>query len=106
MNKRLKDSSDAYKEQSKLRLTKIAQSKIKTTMIGSLQSIEDHFGFLWAHGETECSEEEQKTRLLYDNLRQEILDKGNQQLRNIAAEVSEYEVEWKRHTLTLKPVGV
>ena len=76
---------------SAMRLSRNMKKKIQTTMIGALSSVEKHFGFLW---EQEGVSEEQKESLkkVYDDLRSEILDKGNHQLRNVDAELSDYEI--------------
>ena len=94
---------DRYKEVSKDRLFQIAKKKIQTTMIGALSSIENHFGFLWNHddGDENLSSESQHMKQLYEDVRSEILDKGNNQIRNLEAELSQYDVEWLRYQMTL-----
>ena len=97
---------DRFKELSKDRLVKIAAKKIQTTMIGALSSIEKTFGFLWEHnGDTELSEEQQHMKDLYENMRSEILDRGNSQIRNLEAELSHYDITWNRYQVTL-PIKV
>ena len=92
-----------YKEDSRNRLLKIPAKKIQTTMIGALSSIENHFGFLWNHddGDENLSSESQHMKQLYEDVRSEILDKGNNQIRNLEAELSQYDVEWLRYQMTL-----
>ena len=92
-----------YKEDSRNRLLKISAKKIQTTMIGALSSIENHFGFLWNHddGDESLSSESQHMKQLYEDVRSEILDKGNNQIRNLEAELSQYDVEWLRYQMTL-----
>jgi hypothetical protein len=82
-----------YKKSSKERLKKIAEKKIKTTMIGALDSIEKHLGFLW--------ENDEKLRGEYEIVRQEILDRGHNQIRNLVTELEQYDIEWLRFHLTL-----
>ena len=90
-----------YKEDSKERLSKILKKKIQTTMIGALSSIEEHLGFLWdANGEA-LTEDQKKMKEIYGQIRSEILDKGNNQARNIDAELSQYEVEWTRYQMQI-----
>lgn len=75
-------------------------------MIGALSSIEDHLGFLWGHKSDEAlSEEQEKMRQLYEELRSEILDKGNTQMRNIDAELTQYDINWNRYQyqIPIKP---
>lgn len=82
-----------YKKDSKERLKKIARKKIQTTMIGALDSIEKNLGFLW--------ENDSKMRTVYECIRQEILDRGNDQIRNLDNEFEQYDVEWLRYNLVL-----
>ena len=75
-------------------------------MIGALSSIEDHLGFLWGHKSDEAlSEEQEKMRQLYEELRSEILDKGNTQMRNIDTELTQYDVTWNRYQYQI-PVNI
>lgn len=91
------DRDVKYSQDSKDRLSKIVKKKIQTTMIGSLSTIEEHLGFLWS-GDDEKSLE---MRNIYENIRSEILDKGNNQSRNIDSELSQYEIKWLKYQLTL-----
>ena len=103
----MNSKDDLYKEKSKDRLTKNCKKKIQTTMIGALSSIEDHLEFLWGHKSDEAlSEEQEKMRQLYEELRSEILDKGNTQMRNIDAELTQYDINWNRYQyqIPIKPL--
>jgi hypothetical protein len=42
---------------------------------------------------------------LYNKVRSEILDKGNNQARNIDAELSQYEVEWLRYSMKIPVIS-
>ena len=98
---------DKYKETSKDRLYKISKKKVETTMIGALSSIEKHFGFLWGHeSQEDLSPEEQHIKYIYDEVRSEILDKGNNQIRNLESEISQYEVKWLRYHMSLPIMSV
>jgi hypothetical protein len=90
-----------YQIESKNRLSSIIRKKIQTTMIGSLSSVEEHFGFLWA--EDAPYDEDQKSAMLdlFNKVRSEILDKGNGQSRNVDAELSQYDVKWLRYSMTM-----
>lgn len=95
------------KERSKERLSKNCKKKIQTTMIGALSSIEECFGHLWSHGqEDQLTEEQEELRDAYEELRSEILRKGNTQIRNIDAEMSEYDIQWNRYQyqIPVKPL--
>ena len=91
-----------YKVDSKERLKKIAHKKIQTTMIGALDTVEKHLGFLWTD-ERGGADDRQSAQLreIYNVVRQEILDRGNDQIRNLDNELSQYDVEWLRYNLTL-----
>ena len=103
MNKK----DDLYKEKSKDRLGNNCKKKIQTTMIGALSSIEDHFGFLWGHtSDGVLTPDKEKMRQLYEDLRSDILDKGNTQIRNVDAEIVQYDVKWNRYQyhIPMKPI--
>ena len=103
MNKK----EDLYKEKSKDRLSKNCKKKVQTTMIGALSSIEDYFGFLWGHkSDDPLTPDQEKMRQLYEELRSEILDKGNTQIRNIDAELVQYDIKWNRYqyNIPVKPL--
>tara|TARA_R110002020_G_scaffold390567_6_gene601033 strand:- start:1584 stop:1997 length:414 start_codon:yes stop_codon:yes gene_type:complete len=98
---------EKYKEVSKDRLLKISQKKIQTTMIGALSTIEKYFGFLWGHESTgELTPEQTHMKEQFDEVRAEILDRGNNQIRNLEAEFTNYDISWLRYRMTLpvKPV--
>ena len=96
------DKEERYKEVSKQRLLKIGQKKIQTTMIGALSSVEKHFGFLWGHEqEDELTAEQQHVKSLFEEVRAEILDRGNNQIRNLEAELAHYDVSWLRYHISI-----
>lgn len=88
-----------YKEDSKDRLSKILKKKIQTTMIGALSSLEENLSFLWEQDNPKFSKSDMKN--LYNKIRSEILDKGNNQARNIDAELAQYEIEWLRYSIKM-----
>jgi len=87
-----------YKAESRERLKKIAAKKIQTTMIGALDSIEKHFETFW--------NDDELLKEKYEIIRQEILDRGNDQIRKLNTEIDQYEVEWLRYNLKLNVRGV
>lgn len=94
-------------EYSKKRLIDNLKKKFNTTMIGSINYVENHFGDLWGHGkrEEELTNEEKWWRTKWHILRTEILNNGNNQLRAAMNEVSEYSMTWEKYTLTFLPVS-
>jgi len=88
-----------YKDSSKERFKKIATTKIRTAMIGSLDAIEKRLKKYW---ETDKPTNEGLfLKQIYEEIRNEILDKGNQQIRNLEIELEQYDIEWKRYTIQL-----
>ena len=97
-----KHKADKFKEVSKERLLKISKKKVQTTMIGALSTLEEKFGFLWGKDQQEPLTPEQKhMKELYEEARSEILDRGNNQTRNLEAEFANYEINWNRYHMTL-----
>ena len=93
---------DRYLDSSKERLLKIGKKKIQTTMIGALSTLEKQFGFLWWQDEEgDLTPEQNHMKDLYEEVRAEILDRGNNQMRNLEAEFAQYEIKWLRYSLTL-----
>ena len=74
-------------------------------MIGALSTVEASFGFLWGHESGEpLSPEQEHMKALYEEVRSEILDRGNNQARNLEAELNQYEVKWLRYHLNLPAI--
>jgi hypothetical protein len=90
-----------YKADSKERLSKILKKKIQTTMIGALSTIEENFGFLWNSPDGKLTKEQEAMKNLYNKIRSDILDKGNNQARNIDAELAQYDIEWLRYSIKM-----
>lgn len=99
MSEYKKVRENKYKADSKDRLSKILKKKIQTTMIGALSAMEENFGFLW--DSPNPTPEQQRMKDLYNKMRSEILDKGNNQARNVDAELAQYEVEWLRYSIKM-----
>jgi len=97
---------EKYKFQSRDRLSKIIRKKIETTMIGALSSVEEHFGFLWGQDQDgPLTEEQEIMKDLFQTVRSQILDRGNNQARNVDAELSQYDMEWKKYSMTIPVVN-
>ena len=96
------DKAKKYQDVSKDRLLKISKKKIQTTMIGALSTLEKSFGFLWGHESSEeLTPEQEHLKEIYDEVRSEILDRGNNQARNLEAEFAQYDVNWLKYQITL-----
>ena len=83
-----------YLDKSRERLERIACKKIKTTMIGAISSIEEHFGFF-------LESEDDNIKEVFNKLRSDILDKGNQQIRNLSQELKLYDISIKKNEIVL-----
>ena len=95
-----------YKSDSKDILSKILKKKIQTTMIGALSTLEENFSFLWTNESGEpLSKDQEIMKNLYNKVRSEILDRGNNQARNIDAELAQYEVEWTRYQMKIPVIN-
>jgi hypothetical protein len=99
--------ADQYLDMSKERLLKIGRKKIQTTMIGALSTLEKRFGFLWGQDQDEdLTPEQEHMKELYEEIRSEILDRGNNQMRNLEAEFVQYDIKWLRYTVKLPVIPV
>jgi len=98
---------DRYLEQSRKRLDKIVTTKLRTSFIGALAAFEEEFGFLWGHNldEDELTPEQLNMRELWNNVRTNVLNNGNTQLRAVRTEIANHVIKWNRHhmNLTVKP---
>jgi hypothetical protein len=68
-------------------------------MIGSLSTVEKYFGFLW--DVENPTPEQNQLKDFFEDLRSEILDRGNTQIRNLENEFLNYEVTWKKYNINL-----
>lgn len=82
-----------YKRESKRRLETIIKTKMTTTMIGALDAIEKNFGFLWDSD----SDEAIHMKNVFDDVRKQILDNGNKQIKSVQEELKRYDIEWLRY---------
>ena len=97
-----KKRDDKYKEISSDRLFNVAKKKVQTTMIGALSTLEEHFGFLWGFEQSEdLTPEQQHMKTIFEEARSKILDRGNTQIRNLESEFVNYEITWKKHSISL-----
>jgi hypothetical protein len=86
-------NDDKYNSESKSRLLSILRKKLMCSFIGALDRIEkSKFGELIDKPEWEAE---------YENLRREILNNGNQQIRAIEDELNHYTVHWERYQVRM-----
>lgn len=77
-----------YQSQSRDRLRKILESKMKTIMIGAIASMEEEFSELLDNPDFFDA---------FTRCRSSILDKGNAQIRNMREELDQYKMDWERY---------
>jgi predicted esterase YcpF (UPF0227 family) len=93
-----------YQSQSKARLKKILEGKMRTIMIGAIASIEEAF-YSWLKLKGTRTLDEQDFFEAFQDCRSQILDKGNTQIRNLEEEISQYIVDWKRYNYEISRKG-
>ncbi len=86
---------ERQKEGSKRQLEEVAAKRIKTTMIGAIASIEDKFGFLWNFGNPQTKDEKDAYEV-FQEIRHDILEKGNKQIRDLTGDLQNYTVTFNK----------
>lgn len=96
------ENEEKYKSDSKKRLAKIADTKVRTVFIGALAKFEEKFGFLWGYGqEAPLTPEQEELKELWIQCRTEVLNHGNNQRRALLNEIENQTVSWNRHHMSL-----
>ncbi len=88
---------EKFAERSKEKLISVIDKKFKTTFIGALSCIESEIGFLWGHGKelNELTENEKKWAVVWERIRTNILNNGNNQARAVTNELQQYAINWQ-----------
>ena len=68
-------------------LEHLIRKKIQTTMIGAIARFEDGFGDLWGHNTDNHSQEQIRNEIIWEDVRNQILDHGNTQIRKCISEL-------------------
>lgn len=91
-------------EKSKENLSKIIQTKFRTTFIGALSCFEEVFGYLWGYDKknTELTQEERDLKDKWLEIRTKILNNGNAQSRAVLNELKQYRIMWQGYMLRMK----
>jgi hypothetical protein len=76
-----KDQKDLLKEM---------EIRFKTLMIGSIARFEQNFGYLWNHGKEPETDNQHYFRDKWDDLRIDLLNHGNNQIRLALDELFDY----------------
>ena len=101
------ESQQRYLDESKKRLSKIVETKLKTAFIGALSNFEQEFGFLWGHEQKSGPTEEQEfMKEIWERTRTSVLNNGNNQIRAVKSEIANHSIEWQRYQteLPVKPM--
>lgn len=102
LRQKIKQANEAkWLEACKQRLTSIISRKFTTTFIGSLDIFEKYFGFLWKSEDGVLTPEQQSMKQLYEQVRTEILNHGNNQRRAAENEIGNHIVHWNRYHMDL-----
>jgi hypothetical protein len=82
---------------SKNNLLNTIKKKLQTIMIGSLAKYEKYFGEEWGLNkkDEECGAKEDEKFDCWEKCRQEILDLGNKQIRDIEKDIDRYNIDLK-----------
>lgn len=93
-----KVNQERYNLGSKKRLMKVIEKKCKTSMIGTLARCEDRLGYLWGHNSNRPLTSQQKEfAKIWEELRTDILNHCNSQLRAVLEEILQYTVTWNQY---------
>ena len=95
-------SQGRIQRDSRNRLKRIVQKKMTTCFIFALSEFELVFGKdLWGHGlpDDEVSSEQKANRERWDQVRTNILNKGNTQARALGAEMELHSVEFRGYSV-------
>lgn len=88
---------------SRERLKKIAQKKFRTCFIFALSEFENKFGvLLWGHGlsDDEITSEQSANKIIWEQIRKNILDNGNTQSRALGMELDLHNIEFEGYQMT------
>ncbi len=98
LNDGLKQHSDAQKAQrAKQFLAENMTKKLQTSYIFALAEIERTFGYLWGYNtidKSQLTQNQLEFLELYKNLRKAIFDNGNNQLRMLMNDLTQYDVNF------------
>ena len=84
------------------RLKKIAHRKFRTCFISALAEFENMFGLeIWGHNlpEDELTQKQKANRIYWEQVRKNILDKGNAQSRALGMEIDLHRLEFEGYKM-------
>lgn len=89
-------------QDSRDRLKKIARKKFRTCFIFALAEFENTFGLeIWGHNlpEDKLTPEQKANRMRWEQVRKNILDKGNAQARALGMEIDLHKIEFEGYRM-------
>ena len=100
---------ERLRESAKRHLKVVVKKKFTTSIIATLDILEKGLGDIWGHGldPSECDEDQEYYKHLWEEIREQILDKGNSQMRGALSEIDGYTINKDRYetNLIIKPRG-
>lgn len=97
-----KRNEQRYREVSKKKLSDSIATKMRTIMIGALAKMEEEMGGLWGNNHDKpLSKFEQEMYDRWQNIRTHILDLGNNNIRAVEQELTQYNMTWERYKTDL-----
>jgi len=90
-----------YQAASRNKLQNAIARRIRTTMIGALATIEEKLGFILGEDGNRTKEQEHLNNL-FKEVRSNILDKGNDQIRQLDSDFDAYVIEMKKMYLEFR----
>ena len=91
-------SKNRIEQDTKDRLKRIATKKFRTCFISALSEFENVFGLeVWGHGLSvdQLTPEQKANRIRWDQVRKNILDKGNAQSRALGMEIDLHNIKFE-----------
>lgn len=83
-------------EESHKKLVQSLSTFLKTAFIGALDHFERGFGKIWGFKKNgENTEGEKKWKAIWEEVRNQILTNGNNQIRAMIKKLKEYKVRWR-----------
>jgi len=98
-----RESEIKFLEYIKNRLKSIAKKKFTTCFIFAISEFEKVWGQeLWGHGlpDEKLTDVQRANRVRWEQVRRDILDKGNNQLRGFESEIDLHNIDFKGYTIT------
>lgn len=94
-SRRSGESEKKHHKEAEGKFKKEIVRKIRTSFIAALDYFEKTFGYLWGHNKpkSKLTKEEKEYREIWEEVRKQILDKGNAQIRGIEREFHDYIIQ-------------